>query len=527
MTEEAPSSPHGALYWFCFHTRQKLKAYAENHRRKLVWGSIIAAFLIFVFRAVIHGVLLDIRKLIFPILLVSILIAAFRQCRRRSGRLAKVGLLLDSLVLFSLPFWGPQAYTYVWYYLRYERLNLVVLSELPVTDHERIQPQNSVYSLAHDAVTENEAPMTPDFVRVGSEYRWTIGVEPAYPVQRALTGVAKIFNIPGTTPELDFSTEHRVPVHFETGEHLMFSRNAHTAVTRSLGVFRFFSYDPAEVMYFPDDNGEWVQVVTLVRWRGFFFPYPEFGGVQIIRQQKETFSAYLHLLFLGAGEWIPPEDVLGHKFLKGQNIVSEQVSLPIGESFRFQNGFLAPLPGYHNGDIRIPDLERDVNPQPFVSFFKHANEGQGSLYHYFALEPFDIEKQGLNTSVFVPADGSPQVYVYRHFEHDASLSGVSSMATKVMESHKQYDWEQNRPVEHRPFLKEVGGRVRFFWLTTVVTKRLGQEKGRFIAGSTPEVVLTDAQYNSTIWVNSNAPDTWMETIQTQLGARYAEEQPHR
>ena len=30
-----------------------------------------------------------------------------------------------------------------------------------------------------------------------------------------------------------------------------------------------------------NDAGEWVEVVSLIKWKGFFFPYPTFGGVVI------------------------------------------------------------------------------------------------------------------------------------------------------------------------------------------------------------------------------------------------------
>ena len=86
---------------------------------------------------------------------------------------------------------------------------------------------------------------------------------------------------------------------------------------------------------------------------------------------------------------------------------------------------------------------------------------------------------------------------------------------KVMESRKEYDWDRNRPVEHRPFIKEIDGKTHFFWLTTVVTARLG-EKGRFIAGSIPDVVRTDAQYNTTMWLNAKAPDTWIAHVQEEM-----------
>ena len=516
MEEQAPKS-HGPLYWFWFHSTQKIRVYFERNKKKFLRLSFLSLFVLLLCRALWQSVVLELRKQAFPILLVLGLLALIQRYWKKEGRAAKfVVFALASVLLVFLTF-GRTVHHYLWLYNRYEMTNFQELEELPVSEHERIQSVNSIFALAHDAVPESESPVEPDFVRVGDEFHWTLAIEPAYPFARIFGGVQELFNAPGTAAAPSFAPEHRVKVHFSTGEHMMFSRNAHTATIRTLNPWRFLNYEPAEVIYFPDDKGEWVQVVSLIRWRGFFFTWPEFGGVQVIRQEDHTFLSYLKLLFLGAGEWIPPEAISRHSYLKGQNLLSEKVSRAIADSFRFQNGILAPLPGYHEGDVRIPELGQDLNAQPFVGYFRARSEPSGQLYHYFALEPFDMEKQGLNTSIFVPADGSSDMRVFHHLKHGQSYSGISSISTKVMESRKDYDWNRNHPVEHRPFIKEVNGQLRFFWLTTVVTARMGKEKGRFIAGSVPEVVLTDALTNTTIWVNPREPEKWLEKALLEIG----------
>ena len=520
--EEQKDSEKGAFYWFCLHSRERLLAISKRHRKLLIILGVLVALLLVIFRAVFHFIVFSCRQYTFVLLLILATFCVLRRCRKGESRVAKIGLVVLLPLLVLAPLWGPSVYSYLSLYARYQTLAQDELHVLPVTDFERIQPLNSVFSLAHDAVTESESPRAPDFVRVGSDYRWTMAIEPSYPLNRMMNGVEQLFSIPGTTSSPSFSKDNRVNVHFHTGEHLLFSRNSSNAVIRSFGVWRYMNYQPAEVIYIPDAEGNWIQVVSLIRWRGFFFPYPEFGGVQLIRQSDRTsgFLSYLKLLFRGEGEWIAPEKIANFDFLTGQNLVPELVSQYIADSFRFQNGFFAPFPGYHNGDIRIPDLEREVNPQPFVSYFRGIEPNKGQLYHYFALEPFDVEKQGLNTSVFVPADGGSKVFVYRHFNQTTSLSGVSSMATKVMESRKEYDWQRNRPVEHRPYIRDVGGKLRFFWLTTVVTARLGSEKGRFIAGSIPDLVITDAEYNTAVWVNPKDPSTWLDKVQTEMATEW-------
>ncbi len=325
-----------------------------------------------------------------------------------------------------------------------------------------------------------------------------------------------MLSIRGTAASPSFTRENRVSVHFDVGENLLFSRNSRIATVRSFGLLRYLTYEPADVTYLIDDGGEWVQVVSLIRWRGFLFPRPEFGGVQLIRQSDAGLGSSLRRVLLGCGEWIRPSEIDRHRFLTGQNILPVAVSRFIANSFRFQNGFFAPFPGYHRGDIRIPDLPQDVNNQPFTGYFAFGRaDSHDKLYHYFALEPFDPDKQGLNTSLFVPADGIGRTYVYRHHRVDGSLTGVSAIAAKVMESRKNYDWTRSRPVEHRPYIRRIDGKTRFFWLTTVVTFKEGAGD-RFIAGSVPEVVLTDAAFNSSVWVDPLTPDSWTRQLDSKL-----------
>src|SRR6185369_5919620 len=126
-------------------------------------------------------------------------------------------------------------------------------------------------------------------------------------------------------------------------------------------------------------DGQWVQIVSLIRWSGLFFPQPEFGGVQLIRQHERSAASFLWKMLFGTGEWIPPDEVPKHRFLVGQHVLSYSVSRYMARSFRFQNGFLAPFPGYHEGDIRIPDMPEDVNDQPFTVSFRMPGGGQQAL----------------------------------------------------------------------------------------------------------------------------------------------------
>ena len=43
----------------------------------------------------------------------------------------------------------------------------------------------------------------------------------------------------------------------------------------------------------------------------------------------------------------------------------------------------------------------------------------------------------------------------------------------------------------------------------------------FIAGSVPEVIITDAAYNVPVWVDPLHPDGWVDELRRALGATWA------
>ena len=110
------------------------------------------------------------------------------------------------------------------------------------------------------------------------------------------------------------------------------------------------------------------------------------------------------------------------------------------------------------------------------------------------------------------------VLVYSHYERGDALIGVSAVAPKVRSSQKMYDWTHNSIAEQRPYIRDVGGRKRFFWLSTVVTFKNDADfaKGAYIAGSAPQVTLTDALYQQVVWVDSSHPETWEESLSKAL-----------
>ncbi len=430
---------------------------------------------------------------------------------------------------------------YLSHYFRYERLYaLTDTPTMPTTAYERVLPLTSVYTIAQERMNETDEPSQPDMVRVNPGYAWTMAIEPAKWWGQLTYSIREMFSIDSTQTSPDLSRRHPINVNFSIGENFYLWRNTERCVRRSFGPLRSLSYEPGNVLYMENDSGKWVEVVSLIRWTGIFFPYPEFGGVQVIEQGNDNPVADV---FLGCGHWIKPEDIGKYNYLRGQNLVPYAVSRYMAESIRFQAGLLAPLPFYRQGDLRLADVPENSNPQPFTLYFKFDQEKEGKLYQYFALEPHDTDKQGLSTSLFVPADGIGPIYRYRHFLHQEAPIGPTVVADQVRTSRKNYQWWTSNeeadlsktlslPAEVRPYIRDMpdaNGNVerRFEWMVTVVTvkQRSKEDPLQFIAGSDPEIAIVDAFHPTVVWVDHLHPDLWPSQIQEALGQQWASDAP--
>lgn len=510
---------HGRLYWMVRHAAHQVKSLLKRHRVTFLLILLAGMVVLFLFRAYVHPYVIAVRTRIFLVAVGVPLVFLFKKLMF-SGRWWRriVAAALIASFLGTVWQWGDEIHEYFALYYQYGVIKKIELKELPLTGFERIQPLHSVHSIAYEATARSEVrPMIPNFVRIGKNFEWTIGIEPDHVSSRMTQRVRSILHDSATNANVNFlDPKSHARVSFPAGENLLWGRNVFNAVIKTfLSPWQYVNYEPKRVIYITDDRGEWVQIICLIRWRGIFFPRPEFGGVYVIRQEQEDALSTLHLLFWGIGEWIPPQNIEHYSFLKGQNLAPYEVTRYIASSFRFREGFMGPFPWIHRGDIRIPDLEHDTNPQPFTAYF-HIQERQGMLYHYFGLEPYGHEKQATTVSLFIPADNPSAVYVYPHDKLNNLITGVSTIPAKVIGSQKIYTWDKNWPVEQRPFIRKIGGKTRFCWLTTIITRKEGEGEKQFIAGAIPDVVITDGESNIPVWVNPLLPDTWEDEINKHI-----------
>lgn len=237
----------------------------------------------------------------------------------------------------------------------------------------------------------------------------------------------------------------------------------------------------------------------------------------VVENGEHDFNDYLERITIGKGIFISPDEMKNYEYLTKQNTLSEKVSRLQAESLKFLGGFRDPLPWNMKTAVKIPDLPDDQNQQPFVTDFDFSDTKTGAfsgLYHWFGLEPVGDERTSLTFSVFIPADGTDKLYYYDHASKKQGYAGVSAMPLKVIESRKEYDWFANKPVEFRPYIKNIAGKKRMFFLSTI--SAIKKENAQFDGSATPDLALIDSEYRDVIWIDAKKPSTWNEEVYIQL-----------
>lgn len=485
--------------------------------------AIVLVLLLFILRDEYQPFLLFLRKYIFIILICGLgLFFGLRKFRSSASAPRRLGILGIMILFFGLLYllgWYTGLYDYMKTYNVYRNLEKIEINELPLTQNERIQPLRNVFSMANESVGETKDVSLPHLVRVDGENKWTMAIQPSekYIWQRISDNTEEIFSVSSTTPFPRFSNENRIPVTFSIGESLKFSRNTYNAVVKRFNLLQLFTMEPSDTFYMKDDNGKWVEVVSLIKWEGFWFPYPSFGGVMVIENGEHDFSDYIERILIGKGKFINPDEIKNYPFLTKQNILAEKVSRLEAESLKFIGGFKDPLPWNMETAVKIPVLPDDQNQQPFVTDFNFADsesDAYSGLYHWFGLEPVGEQRTSLTFSVFIPADGTDKLYYYDHAAKKQGYAGVSAMPLKVIESRKEIDWSINKPVEFRPYIKDIAGRRRMFFLGTISAVR--ENSKQFDGSATPDLALIDSEYRDVVWIDVKHPSQWDLTVYEQL-----------
>ena len=197
----------------------------------------------------------------------------FRKSAKVGSRLGILALLIIFFGILYVVGWHYKMYDYMKTYNVFNDLNKVEINELPLTQNERIQPLRNIFSMANESVGETKDVSLPHLVRVDDQNKWTMAIQPSekYVMQQISDNTEEVFSVSSTTPFPRFSNENRISVTFSIGESLKFSRNTYNAVVQRFNPWMLFNYEPSDTFYMKNDNGSWVEVVSLIKWKGFFF----------------------------------------------------------------------------------------------------------------------------------------------------------------------------------------------------------------------------------------------------------------
>ena len=168
----------------------------------LILIGLIIFCALFILRDDYQPLLLFIRKYFFVLLLfVGILYLGVRSFRKATNALKKVFkaiLTLASIALIYVILWNVQMYDYMQTYNVFKDMNLQEMSELPLTQNERIQPYNNIKTMAYESISETQEVSAPQLVRVDDRNQWTMAVQPSqeYFIQRTNDNICLLYTSP-------------------------------------------------------------------------------------------------------------------------------------------------------------------------------------------------------------------------------------------------------------------------------------------------------------------------------------------
>lgn len=370
-----------------------------------------------------------------------------------------------------------------------------------------------------------ETSSPPVIVSTAEGERWTAIVDELLEKKRWFEPARLMYSLPASKTGVSFSKAdgQLLDVCFDASPQGRAGRNVMTAAYRRLPMSKLVNYRPDEVRPMFDDSGRPVQVVSIVKYVGAPLRRMQLGGVVIIRecdqeQQRwlqnlwvgdmfpafaktvdEVMPALLHRELFGLGEYVSAEEIASGKypFLRGNNLVAEDVARRMAESFRFHVDWLAPLSTARAGDVRIFDRKDDGNTQPHIGVWADMpGRPEPTVYANLMLQPWG-KSDTLAYEVWVPADGStdedgrPIVYMLdTEAEGMDTEFGPSWVASQVRVLLDTVDWEQFVVVEATSFKRRLGGKVRSMYLARLAGKR---GDGTLAFSDDPRVFVIDRQ----------------------------------
>jgi len=445
--------------------------------------------------AFIHEYIMKLREYSFVVFFIPVIIFSFKWLIKKEtdtwlGKTVVVSLafIVTGTIASYLYFGGQQ---YLAQYFKYNELKdkIVYLDNRPESVSERVFPRDVYRSILDQMIKGTNQFSNPDLVMDHGRAKFYSTVAPLTKISKFIKGeIPEVAEIPADDANIPSNITMRVS--FSVGEKMPWSRDINNYVVKSL-YWRYFNVFPTNTQVMKNDKGKFVLVTSLARWKGYFFPTPEFYGVAITEQGNIDWPT--RVLF-GKAEIIKKDEFKSHKWLLGQNLNSEISTRYAAESLRFRNGFLAPLT--HDGDVIVTDMPGDRNEFPLVTAFDI--NGTKKLYDFYELKSYKKKSGKADLYIFFPSDGQGNVYSY--LSKATTISELSNKVSKEIESNSKNKFKFAEP---RPFFKKG---LPDLFIVSMVLKR---SDGSFDpSGIKTYLINADGVKNSYIEVPTYEKDKW-------------------
>ncbi|MBI4185809.1 hypothetical protein HY524_02050 [Candidatus Berkelbacteria bacterium] len=202
---------------------------------------------------------------------------------------------------------------------------------------------------------------------------------------------------------------------------------------------RFLVDYSSEPIYLKDDQGQWITVVPYIRYRGFPFTVPEWGGVMIVHAD-------------GSMEDLTPVQAANRSDLAGNRLYPKELTHFYSASYAYRGGIINKW-FLHRNETEIVSLEGEES-------IIHVPTDEG-FKQLVVAEPYGRSYGIYRIFVFDASSGKREIL---EFDQNSQLTGPVAAADYIRKEFPSYDWSAFLLAEPRPVVhgQDLG------WLFSVV-----------------------------------------------------------
>jgi len=206
-----------------------------------------------------------------------------------------------------------------------------------------------------------------------------------------------------------------------------------------LSLKKYFVTYSSEPIYVKDDSGSWVTVVPYMKYKGFPFTVPYWGGVMIVKPDG-TLTDYT------------PEQAQSLSYLAGNRIYPKELTLFYANSYAYKNGILNNW-FLHKDQTEVVSLPGD---EPIL----HVTTSEG-FKQMVVTEPYGRSYGIYKIFLFDATSGKREIISY---DINSQLTGPVVAADYIKREFPSYNWSSFVLSEPRPV--KVKGDLN--WMLSII-----------------------------------------------------------